>query len=100
MAIFQILQYTKLGKYIHFKAGNKLEQDPRPSCSKPSRHVLVWTTLRTEEKRLGSPLDPIHRLSVHQSVPPLCHGSFVLSVDGNLSFWQAVRHMLCVGRKF
>ncbi len=42
--------------------------------------ALVWTALRAEENRLGLPLNPIHRLSVHQSEPPPSHDSFVLSV--------------------
>ncbi len=35
--------------------------------------------LRVEENKLGSPLDPIHGLLVHQSEPPPSHGSFVLA---------------------
>ncbi len=42
--------------------------------------TLVWTALQAEENRLGSSLDPIHRLSVHQNESSLSHGSFVLHV--------------------
>ncbi len=43
--------------------------------------ALVWMALQAEENRVGLPLDPIHRLSVHQSEPPPSHSLFAFSVE-------------------
>ncbi len=45
--------------------------------------ALVWTALRAEENRLGSLLDTIRGLLVHQSEPQPNHSLFVLSGDSH-----------------
>ncbi len=60
----------------------------------------MWTAFRSEENRLGSPLDSIHGLSVHQSEPPPSHDSFVFSVDSDVKFLVSCTETLFTKLKF
>ncbi len=54
--------------FVKYKAGNTPEQKHSPG------HTELARCASADEDRLGSLLDPIHVLSVHQSEPSPSHG--------------------------
>ncbi len=81
--ILEILQtqWSPIHYQLDHKAGNTFERKPKLRHADLARCASVNSTPSWEENRLGSMLDPIHRLLVHLSELSLSHGLFVLSVD-------------------